>query len=344
KTPSATESADAEAQAAVRRVFQVKENTSNPKRPFYIIVGALVFAAIAGAGYVWYAMQPRHTPTAVVANGADVPPAITVTHTTAASQTPAASQSVQAVQPIEDIVPPLRSSPTSPVERRPASREPADSFPTAKAKPDNASSAPGLVFNKTVVPAGLSLSQQAYAAFQQGDFKSARDRYQAALAQDPLDRDALLGLAALAARSGQYAEAQGHYLKVLEADPRDPHAQAGLIAIGGLADAATAENRLKALLAQQPDAAFLHFALGNLYAAQNRWTEAQQAYFKAYVGEPSNGDYAFNLAIGLDHLRQGKAAAEYYQKALTLAASRPANFNRSQAESRLRELSQSNPQ
>ncbi|HKO87243.1 MAG TPA: hypothetical protein VJU83_01860, partial [Burkholderiales bacterium] len=47
KTPSATESADAEAQAAVRRVFQVKENTSNPKRPFYIIVGALVFAAIA---------------------------------------------------------------------------------------------------------------------------------------------------------------------------------------------------------------------------------------------------------------------------------------------------------
>jgi len=92
------------------------------------------------------------------------------------------------------------------------------------------------------------------------------------------------------------------------------------------------------MLAQQPGAAVLHFALGNVYAGQNRWSEAQQEYFKAYVAEPGNADFAFNLAISLEHLRQTKPAADYYRKALDLHAVRPGSFSPLQAQSRLRAL------
>jgi len=42
------------------------------------------------------------------------------------------------------------------------------------------------------------------------------------------------------------------------------------------------------MIAAQPDASFLNFTLGNQYAAQGRWAEAQQAYFRAYSGDPEH--------------------------------------------------------
>jgi tetratricopeptide (TPR) repeat protein len=49
-------------------------------------------------------------------------------------------------------------------------------------------------------------------------------------------------------------------------------------------------------LAAQPDSPTLNFALGNLYAQQGRWNDAQQAYFRAFAGDGDNPDYQFNLA------------------------------------------------
>jgi tetratricopeptide (TPR) repeat protein len=95
---------------------------------------------------------------------------------------------------------------------------------------------------------------------------------------------------------------------VLESDPGDVTAQAALINLRGGGDAGQSESRLKTLLAGQPDSPALHFALGNLYARQGRWSEAQQAYFQAYALEPDNADYLFNVAVSLDHLRQNKLA------------------------------------
>ena len=48
--------------------------------------------------------------------------------------------------------------------------------------------------------------------------------------------------------------------------------------------------------------------LGNQLAQQGRWSEAQQEYFKAFASEPDNADFAYNLAVSLDHLRQPKLA------------------------------------
>ncbi len=80
------------------------------------------------------------------------------------------------------------------------------------------------------------------------------------------------------------------------------------------------------------------FALGNLYARQGRWSEAQAAYFQAWNAEPENPDILYNLAISLEHLHQSRLAAEYYSQALRLASTRPANFDKLQAESRLRAM------
>jgi tetratricopeptide (TPR) repeat protein len=193
------------------------------------------------------------------------------------------------------------------------------------------------------VSAASRMDQQlelAYDAYQKGDLATARTNYVDALKGDPLNRDALLGLAAIDARSGQYVDAEARYLKLLESDPRDPHALAGLIALRGQADPVQSESRLKSLIAIQPEAGFLHFALGNQMAIQERWPEAQAAYFKALTNDPDNPDYAYNLAVSLDHIRQSKLALEYYQKALTLGGARPSTFDRTRAVTRIRELQQ----
>ena len=124
-------------------------------------------------------------------------------------------------------------------------------------------------------------------------------------------------------------------------NPNDPTAQAGVIQTRGQSDPAQSESRLKTALAGQPDSPALLFALGNLYAREQRWGEAQQAYFRAYSTEPDNADFIFNLAVSLDQLHQDRLAAQYYQMALN-AAEAPggshAGFDRSQVRKRIQEL------
>jgi uncharacterized protein HemY len=104
------------------------------------------------------------------------------------------------------------------------------------------------------------------------------------------------------------------------------------------ADPETTESRLKTMLAAQPESAPLNFTLGNLYARQARWSEAQQVYFNAVAAEADHPDYLFNLAVSLDHLRQSRPAAQHYQLALEAANKRPAAFDRAQVKKRLAEL------
>lgn len=130
------------------------------------------------------------------------------------------------------------------------------------------------------------------------------------------------------------------YRRLLQINPRDPHAHAGSIALRNqVVDPVQAESRVKTLLAADPEASVLHFTLGNQFAQQGRWAEAQQAYFKAYAGDPENPDYAFNLAVSLDQLRQPALALEYYRRALALGAKRSANFSADAARARVQQLS-----
>ena len=177
-------------------------------------------------------------------------------------------------------------------------------------------------------------------AWNAGDLVAAAAAYASALVTEPRHADALEGLAAIALRRGQYERAEGLYLRALEADPANAVAVAGVLGLQHQDDASGVESRLKNLIAAQPDQPALRFALGNIYAGDDRWNEAQREYFHAHAGDPQQPDYLFNLAVSLDHLRQPKLAAEYYALALAASALRPAEFDRSTAAGRLRELTE----
>ena len=186
---------------------------------------------------------------------------------------------------------------------------------------------------------------EAYRAFQSGNPSRAEMLYRRVQAREPDRRDALLGLAAVAMRRGRTPEAYDYYRRLIELDPRDSVALAGIASLTGSAGRGANESRLKLLLAEAPDAAHLHFALGNLYAKQGRWAEAQAAYFKAYTSDSKNPDYSFNLAVSLDRLGQGRAALGYYRRALYAADRGVKGFDTAQVLTRIQALSSqpSNP-
>ena len=73
----------------------------------------------------------------------------------------------------------------------------------------------------------------------------------------------------------------------------------------------------------------MRFWAGNLRS----WL-LQEAYFKAFAAAPENADFAYNLAVSLDHLRQGPLALDYYRRAIALAERRAASFDLAAARSR----------
>jgi len=180
-----------------------------------------------------------------------------------------------------------------------------------------------------------SVLHRAWEAFQQGDYARARRFYHSVAEENPLDRDALLGLAALAVTSGENSKAQEYYLRLLERDPRDAAALAGMISLRGMNEVPEAISRIQNLIATHPDLGELHFILGNLYAAQSRWAYAQQAYFRAYALEPARPDYAFNLAVSLDHLGKREQALDYYRRALEAGRGQRKGFSEAAVRSRI---------
>ncbi|MBX9631873.1 MAG: tetratricopeptide repeat protein [Burkholderiales bacterium] len=179
----------------------------------------------------------------------------------------------------------------------------------------------------------------AYDQLQKGQLEAAQSTYDRVLASDGRNVDALLGLASIAWQQGQTEKASELYYRVLQLDPQNAPAQSGLIGLMGRVDPTASETRLKQLISREPSGG-LYFTLGNLYAGERLWAQAQQSYFQAFQLEPTNPDYAFNLAVGLEHLNQSKAALAYYRKALDLSFARGrAGFDQKQVITRIGELS-----
>jgi len=318
--------------AAAQNVFQAKQPAQ--KNNAMILVGVTGLLAVVGiGGYFWWQMQPK--------GGLGPAPV------TARSAAPPAPMAAAPIAPT-----PMAAPAPAPIPVPAAPAAPAASAPEPVAVP------PTLTFGKKAAAAPaptpaepespirittgkLKIHPQvasAYQAFQAGDLATAQRDYQSVLKNEPKNIDALHGLAAISLHQRQYEAAEGHYLRILEADPKDSAAQAGLIGLKGQVDPSQSESRLKNLLAGQPDSPTLNFTLGNLYAQQGRWNEAQQAYFRAYTGDGENPDYQFNLAVSLEQLRQPRLALQYYQGALAAATQRPAAFDRNQVAGRVSEL------
>lgn len=204
---------------------------------------------------------------------------------------------------------------------------------------------------RSIEPTALTQTlQNAYNHLQLGNYFQARQLYQKALSTNPNNRDAMMGMASLFRLEGNTSSAQRLYSQILQLNPRDPSARAGLIEATLYSGApAVAEQELLSLLSDNPASAALHFALGNLYASQQRWNEAESSYFDALayakVENPNSlsPDYAFNLAVSLEHLNLPAEAYDFYQQAETAAKISAAGFEPSALSQRLRALEQKQP-
>ncbi|HYD57643.1 MAG TPA: tetratricopeptide repeat protein [Burkholderiales bacterium] len=360
--PASESAAPANERAAARKVFEVKYKEPNPRLPFYITMGVLGVAAVGIVVYFWYQLQPPsmlvnpNPPAGAVAEAPapNVAPAqqpAPVAPTPAPSATPGVLAGLPgvpaAVTPKEPAPAPEKPAARGPkpsaipVDPRPVrAQRPATPLQGAPASARAPSAEPQLTFARPA-PQVHPRVDAAYAAYMAGDLASARAGYEAALRDEPANRDALLGLAAIDVRQGRHEFAEAAYLRLLRADPRDAHAQAGLIGLrGGRIDPVAAETRVKNLLATDPGAHVLQFSLGNQLAQQGRWPEAQQAYFKAYSADPEHPDFAFNLAVSLDHLRQHRLARQYYERAVALASKRAPAFDADAVRERIKQLPQ----
>jgi Flp pilus assembly protein TadD len=177
--------------------------------------------------------------------------------------------------------------------------------------------------------------QRGWTAYHRSDYKLSRLEYRKVLEQEPKNRDALLGLAAVSLQQNDMETAREIYIQLLELDPRDPHAHAGLANIAQKSGGELSEAKLKQLVEYRPDDAHLQFALGNLHIKKKSWPEAQQAFFNAWKADNQNADYAYNLAVSLDHLGKHKEARAYYQDSLKLATGKNVNFSADDVKSRL---------
>jgi len=342
--PATAASSDAQAAAreSARKVFEAKFRESNPRMPFYITLGALGVFAFGTIVYFWYQLRP--SPVLVNLN----PPRAAETAPPPAQSMRAAPALTAPPQAASHAIPGLPAAPAKSVVATPVPTPPAAAPRPVQAPlaetPRLRAPEPRRIAPAPETPVA-SVTRRApevnpkvaagYAAYVAGDLAAARASYEDALRDEAANRDALLGLAALEVRAGRYESAEALYLRALQLDPRDADAQAGLIALrSGRSDPLVTESRVKSLIAAEPAAHALHFTLGNQLAAQNRWPEAEQEYFKAYTGEPENADFAYNLAVSLDHLHQRAQALRYYQRALELAEKRGAGFDAAAASSR----------
>lgn len=334
-----TNPAKESARSAGLNLFQAKTTAPSGghvnRNLLYALLGSIVLFAL-GAAYVWYEINAMSRP---VMRPVAQPAPITPPAPVARAPAPVVVEKVAAAT--EPLVPEI-----APVAQQPAPVLPAAAPGTAKPNPPKAvhshSGTPQRnehSLNITRDPSdGLDAQlNSAYQAYQAGRYEQAQQLYRGVLAQEPRNIDSLLGLAAIAQHAGADAQAQQYYARVLTLDPRNAAANAGMLALG---PDDNRESRLKLLLNEQKDSSSLHFALANLYAGQQRWAEAQQSYFTAYQLDSGNATLAYNLAISLERLGQGKPAAQYYRRAIELDKANGAGFDHNLIEQHAQKLAQ----
>jgi Tfp pilus assembly protein PilF len=313
---------------------KIPSSLSRPvvNRNLLYAVGGTAILLAAGGSYVWYE---------VVSSNTHPLSTVPVVHI-AKPPVPATQNPAPALKPIINQ-PTVQSASTANVASH---TEHAAARPTmSKRTPHQVPTIPQHAPTATATPPHLNpqplgtaldpLLNRAYQSYRNGKLEEAQQLYLGALGNDPQSMDALLGLAVIAQQQGDNKTAAQYYSRVLNLDPRNAVANAGMSALNANVNY---ESRLKTLLREQGNSAALHLALGNLYAEQSRWSEAQQAYFNAYTLDTQNANLAFNLAVSLDHIGQNKLAAEHYQRALQLDASNSVGLDHAQIAQRINEL------
>lgn len=342
-TPRSEASAHA-AQVVFAAKTAARADVPKAKSMVWVTVAMIVVVVAAVAAYVWYSINALAPTPAATARARLAPVA----------QPPDPSPPAQSSPGPFSLIPPPLPPPaptTAPASGRLTLLEPA---PAARKAPEpavrqpmaqqvlaqsSAAAAPPLRLARTAdaprVPGEVA---SGYSALQTGNLAAARRSYQSAIASDAANVDAQLGLATVEARQGNRGAAALHYRKALEADSRNATALAGLASLADFSRPEQLESQLREDIVRYPQSAPLRFALGNVYAAQGRWREAQSEYFEAHRLDPGGADILYNLAVSLDNLGQKRPASDYYARALDAARRQAAQFDAGTAARRLAEL------
>jgi tetratricopeptide (TPR) repeat protein len=359
---SSSQTAPAEPAAALsreresaRQVFAAKQPMSAPesrKGNIFAILGIGTLAGLAVAGYFWYQYEQVAAGSSLAWSG----PIPTSPPTRPSPPTPITPAPVVSQTPVTASVVPPDSREAAAAEPVAVARSTSVIAPVTRARPADQSAprksstnqSPGttpaqqiaVTFGTSPLDTALAMG---YSAMNRGDLDAAAIAYQEVLRSNPRQVDALLGLSAIAANRGETDRAAAGYFRVLDIDPRNPSAHVGLLGLGAAGDVNQRESRLRSLLSQQAvgsyEAGMLQFGLGNLYASQRRWSDAQQSFFSAHASDSGNPDYLYNLAVSLDHLQQRSLALRHYEAARTAAESRAASFSPRDLALRIAELS-----
>lgn len=175
---------------------------------------------------------------------------------------------------------------------------------------------------ETEPPAPPSLAadlETAWALLDRGEWAQAEAIYRNILAsrRQP-EPDAALGLAVALHRQKRWTEAWDAYRVSLRVWPDNPVAPTAMLSILTHTDAATAQSRLKAWVAERPQDAAAASAYGLLLGRKGQWTDAVAPLRRARELQPAHGAHAYNLAVALDQLGRFADAADQYRTAVSL--------------------------
>lgn len=318
-------------------------------RRLTVLILAVVLMTLPIAAFLLFGNNVFTSPSTVIASSAQAPDRAK----TAPPALPAAIDQVSpttgTTSPVPPAAPaaantqqvPVASSSrarTAAADRKipiPAAARPVDAVDSTRM---TAAREPGSLSLRSNATKPASAMDSAYAAYQAGRPEDAGRLYREVLKNDPGQRDAWLGLAVIAHAANQREAAMDAYKRVLRLEPQNGTALAGISSLSNDSEDSRQESRLRELLARSPQEADLNHALGLVLSAEKRWSEAQPLFFKAHALAPLEPQFAYNLAVTLDHLRKHALAIQYYETALTLAQGKNAGFDESSTRKRLTAL------
>jgi tetratricopeptide (TPR) repeat protein len=169
------------------------------------------------------------------------------------------------------------------------------------------------------IPVMETVFARGFAAHRDGRLTEAERDYQAALAAEPLNVNALHYLGVLRHQQGQHEEAAALVRRAVDLRPGDAALQLNLgnalKALGRIDDAI---ERFRNALSLAPGFALAQYNLGNAYSVAGRHEDAADAFEKALRINPADAAVWNNFGNALASLKRHEDASAAFRRALSL--------------------------